>query len=161
MRRTKLKLKGIMLVTTIVTIAAWILLSGGIFFLQSNYFQGFATRTFRAQARSFACTDAELLSAVRYDDLEGDDAFTKVNLHKGRAAIGYGNSDGWEDELVVGAEQSLGDSSEEWKYRIVTINIYRQGDTIPRYTLAKPFVRQAEGYTKEEVDKLIKKIQEE
>jgi len=162
MRDSRYKLKGLMLITTVVAVASWILLAGGVFLTQSNSFQAFGAGLMQLRAQYLAKVDAKALSTIRYDTLGSADSFTKVGLHTGRAAMKNTNDTGWEDEIKVGSEKKMSSTSNgEWPYRIVTVNIYREGDTIPRYTLDIPFVRQAETYSKEEADALVKKIKDE
>ena len=162
MRDSRYKLKGLMLITTVVAVAAWILLAGGIFLTQSNSFQAFGAGLMQLQAQYLAHVDAKALSTIRYDTLNQANSFTKVGLHTGRATMKNVNIQGWEDEIIVGSERKMSSTANgEWPYRIVTVNIYRAGDTIPRTTLSVPFVRQAETYSKEEAEAMVKKIKDE
>jgi len=160
MRKPRYKLKGIMLLTTVVAVAAWILLAGGIFLTQSGSFQMFSAAMVQRQAQYLAMVDEKALSQIRYDELTKADSFTKLGLHTNRAEVKSANVTGWEDEITVGSEKKMSNTSDgvAWPYKIVSVNIYRQGDTEPRYTLQVPFVRQAETYSKEEVAEMLKRI---
>lgn len=162
MRKPRHKLKGVMLITTVIAVMAWILLAGGVFLTQSNSFQAFGAGLMQLQAQYLAKVDAKALSTIRYDKLGNEGSFTEIGLHTSRATMKNTNATGWEDEIRVGSEKTLSSTlNGEWPYRIVTVNIYRQGDSIPRYTLDVPFVFQAETYSKEEVDAMVKKLEDE
>jgi len=159
MQKTKYKLKGVMLITTTVAVAAWIMIAGAIFLTQSNSFQAFSAVMVEREAQYLAAVDAKALTALRYDDLTSSDAYTKVGLHQSRGTMTNGNVTGWEDEVKLGSEQKLGSNSNgEWPYRMATINIYKKGESMPRSSLDVLLIKQAETYTKAEVTQKLQSI---
>lgn len=71
------------------------------------------------QAQQYASAKGELIRATKYSDLT---AQNKSDI---------GNT-GFQDEVVVGAEQSVDSST---KKKEVTVNIYKTGESVPRSSL--------------------------
>ena len=132
MRNSRYKLRGIMLITTVVAVAAWILLAGGIFLTQSSQFQMLGARKIEEQARQYAEVDAQVLKKIPYTDLENETILKNHKLHLKRAHIESVVADeNWEDEIIIGKEQTSSDKN-NGKYRIAVINVYRKDDKQPR-----------------------------
>ena len=73
------------------------------------------------QAQSYAVSKADLVRAVKYDEL----------VVQNRTVIG--NSD-FQDEVIIGNETSFPNDS-NIKQRVCTINVYKGTETLPRSTL--------------------------
>ena len=138
-----------MLLTTVVAVAAWIILAGAVFFTQSSEFQLLMNRQTEDQARMYAEADAKLLRFVDYGSLTNPSALAAVKLHTGRGNIQIANAPEWQDEIVIGGEQT---SSSGGRYRPVTINVYRKGETQPAYSITVPIVKDAQLYSRKEID---------
>jgi len=152
MRDSRYKLKGLMLITTVVAVAAWILLAGGIFLTQSSQFQMLGANKMEEQARQFAEVDANLLQLVEYGKLTDAGTLSNFKLHTNRAQIQTVDAPDWEDEISIGNEQR---ASSGGLFRVATINIYRKGDTKPRCGLNVPIVKDAQMYSRSQLDKMI------
>ena len=157
MRRTKYKLKGVLLITTIVAVAAWILLAGGIFLSQSSQFQMLGAQKDEDQAKQYAEVDANLLKLIDYGKLTDESTLADYKLHLDRDQIQTVDAPDWEDEISIGDEQKfqLGGVC-----RIATINIYHKGDTKPRASVNVPIMKDAQMYSRSQVDDMIKKAME-
>ena len=71
------------------------------------------------EAQQYGLAKAELLRSTSYDDvISQNKTFVK-------------NSNGFTDEVVVGAEI---DYSETVKQKVCTINVYKDGETLPRFS---------------------------
>ena len=141
MRNSRYKLRGIMLITTVVAVAAWILLAGGIFLTQSSQFQMLGARKIEEQARQYAEVDAQVLKYVAYDKLTDTNTLKSYKLHLKRAKLETVDVADWEDEITIGPEKKSSDNS--GGYRVATINIYRKGDTKPRWSMDAILVKGA------------------
>ena len=106
MRRTKYKLKGVLLITTIVAVAAWILLAGGIFLSQSSQFQMLGAQKDEDQAKQYAEVDANLLKLIDYGKLTDESTLADYKLHLDRDQIQTVDAPDCEDEISIGNEQS-------------------------------------------------------
>ena len=141
MQITRYKLRGVMLITTVVAVAAWILLAGGIFLTQSSQFQMLGARKIEEQARQYAEVDAQILKYVAYDKLTDANTLKGYKLHLKRAKMETVEAADWEDEITISNEQKSSDKS--GGYRVATINIYRKGDTKPRWSMDAILVKGA------------------
>lgn len=141
MQITRYKLRGVMLITTVVAVAAWILLAGGIFLTQSSQFQMLGARKIEEQARQYAEVDAQILKYVAYDKLTDATTLKSYKLHLKRAKMETVEAADWEDEITIGPEKKSSDKS--GGYRVATINIYRKGDTKPRWSMDAILVKGA------------------
>ena len=111
MRNSRYKLRGIMLITTVVAVAAWILLAGGIFLTQSSQFQMLGARKIEEQARQYAEVDAQVLKYVAYDKLTDETTLKGYKLHLKRAKMETVEAADWEDEIIMGDEKKSSDKS--------------------------------------------------
>jgi len=133
MQMSRYKLHGVMLLTTVVAVAAWILLAGGIFLTQSSQFQMLGARKIEEQARQYAEVDAQILKYVAYDKLADENTLKGYKLHLKRAQIETVDAADWEDEITISDEKKSSDKS--GGYRVATVNIYRKDDTKPRWSM--------------------------
>ena len=106
MRISKYRLHGLMLITTVVAVAAWILLAGGIFLTQSSQFQMLGARKIEEQARQYAEVDAQALKLVEYSKIADNSTLSKLHLHLSRGQIQTVTAPDWEDEISIGKEQT-------------------------------------------------------
>ena len=111
MQHSRYKLRGIMLITTVVAVAAWILLAGGIFLTQSSQFQMLGARKIEEQARQYAEVDAQVLKYVAYDKLTDETTLKGYKLHLKRAKMETVDAADWEDEIIMGDEKKSSDKS--------------------------------------------------
>lgn len=111
MWNSRYKLRGIMLITTVVAVAAWILLAGGIFLTQSSQFQMLGARKIEEQARQYAEVDAQVLKYVAYDKLTDETTLKGYKLHLKRAKMETVDAADWEDEIIMGDEKKSSDKS--------------------------------------------------
>jgi len=106
MRKPRYKLKGLMLLTTVVAVAAWILLAGGVFLTQSSQFQMLVANRSEEQAKQYAEVDVNLLQLMDYTKLTDASALASHKLHLNRAQIQTVDAPDWEDEISIGSEQT-------------------------------------------------------
>ena len=71
------------------------------------------------EAQQYGLAKAELLRSTSYDDVVSQNK-TSVK-----------NSNGFTDEVVVGAET---DYSDKVKQKVCTVNVYKDGETLPRFS---------------------------
>ena len=83
-------------------------------------FSGYDNGRIILQAQQYAEAEAAVVKATAYDDL----------VAYGRAGIK--NSDDYEAEVVISAEFDYTDSL---KAKTATVNIYRRGESVPRFSL--------------------------
>ena len=83
-------------------------------------FSGFDNSKSIIQAQQYAEAEAAVVKATAYSDLA---ARSKANIQ---------NSAGYKSEILVSSEN---DYSDEIKQRIVTINVYKEEEAQPRYSL--------------------------
>ena len=105
MQTSRYKRRGVMLLTTVVAVVAWIILAGAIFFTQSSQFQLLMADQYSAQAKLYADADAKLLRFMDYSKLTDANELAKVKLHTGRDSIQIANAPEWEDEISIGSGQ--------------------------------------------------------
>lgn len=146
MRDSRYKLKGLMLITTVVAVAAWILLAGGIFLTQSSQFQMLGARKIEEQARQYAEIDAQVLKYVPYAKLTDEATLKSYKLHTKRAKMETVEAADWEDEITFSEEKKSSDKS--GGYRTATVNIYRKDDTKPRWSFDVILVKGAKNSSK-------------
>ncbi len=139
----KKRLKAFMLANTILALVAISVCAFSLMLTIPSMFGALEAEDLSLRAMQYAEVDAKIVKLLNYDDLSDDDVLIAAKLHTDRAEIETINADGWEDELIIGPEQVMGDG--ENLYRIATVNIYRTGDTVPRATLEVPLSSQDAG----------------
>ena len=153
------KYKGFAVVGTVAAVIAWIVMIYGIFMVQSNQFQMLISGKDAINAQKLAEVDGSLVRLVDYDELNNSSALNALNLHTNRdtlQTVTFAEGENiWQDEIKIGEEQNNGTDSPYGNFRIATVNIYKNGDTIPRFSLTTPILRYAQPYTREEIDKFI------
>lgn len=149
----RMKYKGVALVGTVAAMIAWILLSYGIFTVQSSQFQMFVASRDAVNAQKLAEVDASLIKMIGYDDVTNDSALKELNLHLGRENMQTVTVDGnWQDEIIISEEKANSGDSDYGNFRIATINIYKSGDTEPRYSKQVPILKSGQTYSKKAID---------
>lgn len=148
------KLKGVALVATTTAMIAWMLLAYGIFTVQSSQFQMLISNRDSVNAQKLAEIDAELIKLLSYDQISNNSAFAELNLHTNRGTIQTVKLDGadsnWQDEIII--------SDAGGGVKIATINIYKDGDTIPRSSLQIPILKSGQTYSKKAFDEFIEEL---
>ena len=130
------KKKGFMLFSAVLSSIVFLMLAGAFFTLYGGQFSMIKNGNTALQARQYAEIDANTLSLLSYNDLDSKGA------HARKAITNIANASGWEDEVIIGAEQIIDSNN---KQRIATLNIYKTGDPQPRYTLQVPLSSQESG----------------
>lgn len=153
---TKRKYKAFALVGTVAAIVAWIVMSYGMFMVQSSQFQMLISGKDATDAQKLAEVDGALVKLVPYDDLTNNSALGALNLHQNRSSMQTVTTDGsWQDEIKISAEKNNGSDSDYGNYRIATVNIYKDGDTVPRFSLQTPVLKYAQPYVRKDIDAFI------
>lgn len=150
----KYKLKGVALIGTVAAILAWMMLAYGVFTVQSSQFNMIAAGKSAMEAQQYAEIDANLLKLINYDDIDDASVLSTLNLHTARGDIKTVEADGWQDEIVISSEQNNG-SDDDGRFRVATVNIYKEGDSTPRYSMEVPLVSGAQTYTRQEIDEMV------
>ena len=109
-----------LLIIAIVTAMMVALVSLSVTKLNQVALSGFNSSKIMHQAQQYAESEAAILKATNYSD---------ITAH-GKTAIQ--NSNGYLSEIVLSAESNYSDGI---KQRIATINIYRQSEELPRYSI--------------------------
>jgi len=132
------KKHGDMLLSAVLSALVFIMLAGSFFTLFSGQFTRIQAGRTAMQAEQYAEIDTNTLRLLSYDDLDSKGA------HARQGITSVADADGWQDEIVVGAEKTI-DVTTESKQRIATIKIYKTGDTLSRYSLQVPLSSQGSG----------------
>lgn len=152
MQTSRYKRRGVMLLTTVVAIAAWILLAGGLFLAQSGELRMLAAGNEANEAKQYAEVNANLLKGIDYSQLTNTSALAKFKLHLNRGAIQTVDAPDYEDEVILSGEKTAKSGA---KFRTATINIYQKGDAKPRYRLDISLEKDVQTPTRGEIDSMI------
>ena len=152
------KRRGVMLITTVVAVTAWILLAGGLFLAQSGELQMLAANHEENQAKQYAEVNANLLKGIDYSQLTDANILAKFHLHMDRGTIQTVDAPDWEDEIAISNEKTARSGA---KFRTATINIYQKGDTKPRFRLDISLEKDVQPPTRGEIDKMIAQKEKE
>jgi len=133
------KVGGYVLLETVLAMIAFSMLSMAFFTIFSGQFSMINSSADAMQAQQYAEIDAQKLRLMNYYDLDDEGA-------KSRSAMtSWSNPNNlWEDEITIGNEIVIDDYTQS-KQRIATIKIYRQGDTLPRFSFEVPVSSQGSG----------------
>ena len=109
-----------LLIIAIVTAMMVALISLSVTKLNQSAISGFNNSKIMLQAQQYAESESAIIKATNYKNLTA----------RSKAAIQ--NSNGFLSEFVLSSESNY---SDDIKQRTVTINIYRQSEILPRYSL--------------------------
>lgn len=127
----RFKHKGVTLAATAIAIVAWMFLGYISFIVMASPFSVLAAVRIARQAEQYAEFVANSLKLVDYSEL-GSAA------HARRSLTGeISGAAGWESSIAMGAEHQIGANPDNLQ-RIATVDIFRSGDTLSRYTLQVP-----------------------
>ena len=133
------KVGGYVLLETVLAMIAFSMLSMAFFTIFSGQFSMINSSADAMQAQQYAEIDAQKLRLMNYYDLDDEGAKTRS------AMTSWSNPNNlWEDEITIGNEIVIDDYTQS-KQRIATIKIYRQGDTLPRFSFEVPISSQGSG----------------
>ncbi len=116
----------------------YLFLAGTFFTLYSSQFGMIQAGRTALQAQQYAEIEADTLKLLSYDDLDATGA------HARQAITAVAGADGWQDEITIAAEQTYGADAQN-KQRIATIKVYKDGDTLSRYSLQVPLSSKGSG----------------
>ena len=136
-RNNRYKSRGSILVITALAAIVWIFIAQSLFIVGAGGFGMIKSSRVALQAQQYAEIEVDRLKNVAYENLDSDGAHS-------RQAIANIQESGWEDEVSIGSEHDIS-GSDDAKQRIATINVYKSGDTLPRFTLEVPLSSQS-GY---------------
>ena len=109
-----------LLIIAIVAAIMVALISLSVTKLSQAAFSGFNSSKIMHQAQQYAESEAVILKATNYSDVK---AHSKTAIQ---------NSNGYLSEIVLSSESNYSDNI---KQRTATINIYRQSEALPRYSI--------------------------
>ena len=109
-----------LLIIAIVAAMMVALISLSVTKLSQAAFSGFNSSKIMHQAQQYAESEAVILKATNYSDVK---AHSKTAIQ---------NSNGYLSEIVLSSESNYSDNI---KQRTATINIYRQSEALPRYSI--------------------------
>lgn len=133
-RNSRYKSRGSILVITALAAIVWIFIAQSLFIVGAGGFGMIKSSRVALQAQQYAEIEVDRLKNVAYENLDSDGAHS-------RQAIANIQESGWEDEVSIGSEHSIS-GSDNAKQRIATVNVYKSGDTLPRFTLEVPLSSQ-------------------
>lgn len=133
-RNSRYKSRGSILVITALAAIVWIFIAQSLFIVGAGGFGMIKSSRVALQAQQYAEIEVDRLKNVAYENLDSDGAHS-------RQAIDNIQESGWEDEVSIGSEHSIS-GSDNAKQRIATVNVYKSGDTLPRFTLEVPLSSQ-------------------
>lgn len=134
-RNNRYKSRGSILVITALAAIVWIFIAQSLFIVGAGGFGMIKSSRVALQAQQYAEIEVDRLKNVAYENLDSDGAHS-------RQAIANIQESGWEDEVSIGSEHAIS-GSDDAKQRIATINVYKSGDTLPRFTLEVPLSSQS------------------
>lgn len=134
-RNSWYKSRGSILVITALAAIVWIFIAQSLFIVGAGGFGMIKSSRVALQAQQYAEIEVDRLKNVAYENLDSDGAHS-------RQAIANIQESGWEDEVSIGSEHSIS-GSDNAKQRIATVNVYKSGDTLPRFTLEVPLSSQS------------------
>ena len=155
---SKYKFRGFSIAGTVAAIIAWIIMSYGIFTIQSSQFQMLISIGEATNAQKLAEADAALLKLVNYENLTNNSALEEVNLHLDRGDIKSIPTEGWEDEIIISDEKLNKNNPDYGRFCVATINIYKKGDSIPRYSMQTPISKSRQTYSRDTIDEFIEAL---
>ena len=123
---------SLMIAVVTAIIVAFVALS--VTHINQAAYSGLTGNKLALQAQEYALTKAEFVRAVNYDDLTA----------QSRTLIP--NTDGFYDEIVIGAEEVFPDDN-SIKQRICTVNVYKDVEALPRYSLRVTRLSASQGGT--------------
>ena len=138
-RNSRYKSRGSILVITALAAIVWIFIAQSLFIVTTSGFGMLKSSRIALQAQQYAEISVDRLKNIAYENLDSDGA------HSRQSIFGIQES-GWEDEVTIGSEQEINGSNDA-KQRIATVNVYKSGDTLPRFTLEVPLSSQGSGGT--------------
>ena len=130
LQQLKKKKQGFMLLSAVLSSIVFMMLAGSFFALYGGQFSLIQNGRTALQAQQYAEIDANTLSLLSYNNLDS-------GAHARHSITNIANATGWEDEIIVGPEQIIDESTKN-KQRIATVNIYKTGDNQSRYSLSLP-----------------------
>lgn len=134
-RNNRYKSRGSILVITALAAIVWIFIAQSLFIVGAGGFGMIKSSRVALQAQQYAEIEVDRLKNVAYENLDSNGA------HSRQAIVNIQES-GWEDEVSIGSEHAIS-GSDDAKQRIATINVYKSGDTLPRFTLEVPLSSQS------------------
>ena len=134
-RNNRYKSRGSILVITALAAIVWIFIAQSLFIVGAGGFGMIKSSRVALQAQQYAEIEVDRLKNVAYENLDSNGAHS-------RQAIANIQESGWEDEVSIGSEHAIS-GSDDAKQRIATINVYKSGDTLPRFTLEVPLSSQS------------------
>ena len=132
-----IKRKGLLLLDAAISAIILGIAAMSFVMLYSSQFALLSAGKDGKTAMQYAEVDAEILKTLSYQDIKDDDILGEALLHQERGQLlSVPDADGWQDEIIYGEEHHI--ASNDSDYTVATVNIYRDGDTLPRATLKVP-----------------------
>lgn len=131
------KKRGSILATAMVAVICWIFIAQSFFITTSSQFKTIKSSRVALQAQQYAEISIDRLKACDYENLDANGAHARATI------TGLSSAD-WEDEVTIGSESTI-PGSDDAKQRIATINVYKKGDSLPRYSVELPLSSQSAG----------------
>lgn len=132
------KKPGYLLLQAILAMTAFTMMSYGLVLAFSSSFNMYGASKVALEAQQYAEIEANTLKMLGYDKL--------ATAGHNRAALSYAGD--WESQITIGNEQVI-DADNDNRMRIVSVDIFKNGDTTSRYTLNVPLTSQ--GASKDKV----------
>jgi hypothetical protein len=126
------KMPAFTLVATSLAVLTWILIAQSFAMMSSGAMDTAKTQRVTAQAVEAAKLDEAALRNIAYDEID------EKGPH-GRRPIEGMDDGSWESSVTIAPERTLSDG-ERTKVKMATIQIFRTGDTVSRFSLEVPLV---------------------
>ena len=133
----KKKKNGLLMLDVAIAVIIMSIMSMSFFTLSQGQFNMLSAAKGGREAMQYAELDAELLKQIDYSNLDDATSLSELSLHTARGTLtSADNPDSvWQDEIKYTTENTMADGT---KYRIATVNVYKNGDTIPRASVKVP-----------------------
>ena len=138
----KKKKKGFLLLEAALASTVYCMLALGFFTIFSGQFSMVQAGRTALQAQQYAEIDADTLKLLSYDDLTNSTKLSAAGIHTSKSLFtAVSGVTDWYDQVTIGNETTV-NSDTSSKMRIATIKLYKNGDTLARYSIDVPLSSQ-------------------
>ena len=143
----KKKKKGFLILEAALASIVYCMLALGFFTIFSGQFSMIQAGRTALQAQQYAEIDADTLKLLSYDDLTNSTKLSAAGIHTSKALFtAVSGVTDWYDQVTIGNETTV-NSDTSSKMRIATIKLYKNGDTLARYSIDVPLSSQGSDTT--------------
>ena len=147
----QMKKKGVILLEAMFAILLLGMASYGFAETSTVQFQQMSAAKVASQAQDYAEIEAKYLLELGYEDVDS------LGIHDRTSMESLIGVEGWESETKIVSTKSLSGGNNN-EVKVVGIDVYKEGDSTPRYSVSVPLVKGLAVYTKDEIDAMVDKI---